>query len=521
MKNISTIHEIPSLTDTVESKTSYNQPINETVEAITMAQDIPVTEKDNEATSTDSNDNRKLPAELEKPQEEENTCEFWNSVAIESERNFIPSTVEAIKSHFNITANAKDECLYIYDPLKGNYGKTTKILFPVWLYDSVCGTDCERLLTTRNTREIFSQLLFKAKQLTLESFDNDENYLNVLNGVVNLSSGELLPHDPQYNFLGVIKANYLPEGCEEPIHFIKMIERAFDTEADRRLFLETFAYLISGIYSAKKAIVYVGESNTGKSVILRLLISLIGEEFVSNVPLEKLSDRFAIHTIYGKKLNICGEHEKGQIIMKTSVFKGLVGRDRLDAEPKGRDHYAFIPKTKCLFACNDLPEFNPRLLEDALLNRFIFVEFKNPIPEDKRIKNFDEILLQERDSILTLLIKTLTQWKKDGCKFTETDSSRALMAKFKGHKGIVGEFVEDCCVLSAGSITPNYKLYEKYEAYCKENCLERLTPMMLIKELLETYPELGKEKKRLGKSDVRWCVSGIKLKDEISVKKSA
>ena len=471
-----------------------------------------ITNKSNEVTSVDSAEKITSITEANPPQEEENPSKFWNAVATSPKKVFNPRMAEVIADRFHIAANANESCVYIYEPASGCFRKTTKKTFPVWLHNVVRGTDCETILTTSNTNEIFSQLLARSSQVTLEDFDKDEDYINVLNGVINIKSGDFMPHDPKYRFLSVINANYVSNDHEKPANFLKMIEHAFDEEEDKTLFLESLAYLISGIYSAKKAIVYVGASNTGKSVILRFLTNIVGKEFVSNVPLEKFSDRFAIHAIHGKKLNVCGEQERNQTIKRTSILKGLIGGDWIDAEPKGRDHYEFLGRAKCLFACNNLPEIDPRLMEEALTNRFIFLGFKNPIPEADRIENFDEILFKERDAILMLLVNTLIKWKKNGGKFTQTASSDAMMARFKGQKGIIEEFVEDCCEFASDARTLNSDLFRQYEEYCSTNCLEKLSPIMLIKELTAKYPNLHKHKSHMTGMNPLWSVQGIRIK---------
>ncbi len=512
MNNTLTTPEIPLLT----TNDSDNHTQHDEVDTSTPYHDtntVPITDSTRDATAPDS---KELPSN-ETPHEEKDACDFWNSLAACPRRNFVNNVVNAIRDRFHIAANAKMRCLFIYDPEEGRFIEKDKDTFPVWLYDVISGTDCEGLLTSNTTNEIFSQLLVRSDQMTIEDFDKDERYLNVLNGVIDLESGEFMQHDPKFRFRNVITAKYNLPDCASPVNFLRMLKQVFDTEEERQRFLESLAYLISSTYSAKKAFIYIGRSNSGKSVILRLLTEMIGREFVSNIPLIRLSDRFAIHTLCGKKINICGEHESSQSIKKASVFKELIGGDWIDAEPKGVDHYSFRARTKCLFACNKMPEFKSTLMEEALYNRFIFVEFKNPIPEGDRIENFDEILSQEKDAILNHLVAVMINLRQSGYKFTRTASSDALMATFKGQKGDVGEFVEDCCEFSADSITPNYMLTAKYDTYCDENCLKKVSPHVFIKELMETYPKLEKCKKRVGTGNPRWSVKGIRLKKPTNV----
>lgn len=430
------------------------------------------------------------------------------------------SLCKKICKECRILANIKEGCLYIYEAKKGYYVRRDKSDFPYWLYNTLVGTEYEKILNNHLVREVYSRLLATTKQVSMEDFDNNERYINVINGVADLKTEKLLPHDSKFKFLNVIHGKYKPKKKEkskkkeDPKNFMKMLDHIFNDEDDQKLFLETFAYLISNICSAKVCFFYLGAPHTGKSVLLRLLTELIGRDFVSTLPIEKFSERFAITTLYGKKVNICGEHEGARTLNRTSVLKGLIGGDWLDAEPKGKPHFKFKAKTKCVFASNSLLEVNPKIIEDALVERFIFVGFDNPIDKEKRVADFDQILLEERDAIVTLLINTLIKWRGNGCKFTQTKQSKKLLKQFKNQKGSVDEFVVDCCDLVDDDYTLCAKLCQNYAEYCEINCMEKLSNVCFIKDLIKLYPSLKKKKIHKTGQNALWGVKGIKLKSK-------
>ena len=446
---------------------------------------------------------------------------FPDDIDLSSKKgNQAHSICKKIHKECRILANIKEGCLYIYEPKKGYYARWGRNDFPSWLYDTLMDTEFEKILNSHLVREVYSKLLATTEQVSIEDFDQNERYVNVLNGVADLKNKKLLPHHHKFKFLNIINGKYKPKKKEkpkkkdEPKNFLKMLDHIFNEKEDKKLFLETFAYLISNICSAKVCFFYLGAPHTGKSVLFKLLTELIGRDFVSTLPIEKFSERFAITTLYGKKVNICGEHEGARKLNHTSVLKGLIGGDWLDAEPKGKPHFKFKARTKCVFASNSLLEVNPKIIEDALIDRFIFVGFDNPIDKESRIANFDQILLKERDDIVTLLIETLIDWRANGETFTQTKQSKKLLKQFKNQKGSVDDFVNDCCDFSEDSSTSCAELSQSYAEYCEINCMERLSNVCFIKDLVKLYPGLKKKKIHKTGQNALWGVKGIKLKSK-------
>ena len=53
---------------------------------------------------------------------------------------------------------------------------------------------------------------------------------------------------------------------------------------------------------------FIGIGANGKSVLINILISMLGKQNVSSVPLQKLiNDRFAAAELYGKLGNFCAD----------------------------------------------------------------------------------------------------------------------------------------------------------------------------------------------------------------------
>lgn len=402
------------------------------------------------------------------------------------------SIAKDICENFDVYAICGMNRVFVHEPGNGHFTEMDQQNFSLFASQAYHDTAVESLLSEGVKKDVFSRLLCAPNiQISQDLFDAQERFINVANGVVDLVTGKLKEHNAkQYGFLGVLPFNYVPKygkGERMPRRFEQMLRKTFPDKDDRKRFLQCLAYLISNDCSKKVAFFWVGKPHTGKSTFQRLIARIVGKENISSIPLEKFSDRFSIAALFGKKLNMAGE--TGTMRLKAlEVFKSVVGNDWIDAEYKGRDHFSFLAKAKNLFCGNSLPVLSREVAEKAVFDRFEFLEFQNPVPKKEQIPFFeDELLEKEGDKILTVIIRELRDFYKNGRNFTESKSSVALKKAFKKeikNQDSVRAFVKDMCVFDPKAHTPISELCKYYEAYCQANGFERLSDATFIRELI-------------------------------------
>lgn len=408
-----------------------------------------------------------------------------------------------------IRADTRDNSLLIYDEPMGYFKRWTKKIFPRWLRQAFSGRPAEKRLSRRMAEDVFDRIVATPSiEDALEDFAPEQPFLNVLNGVVDIQNGKLLEHSPEYRFTSVIHANYLGKKANAPRKFNAMLDGWFpDTPDGRQQLLECLAYLFSEYHTAKVAFYCVGAPNTGKSVLLNLIELMLGDDAVSHVPLEQFGDKHILPTLYGAKVNCYAERDEGgKPLTKTGAFKAYVGGDWLLANPKHLPPFKFKAKGKPIFMSNRPLRIDPRISEDALSQRFIFIEFCNPVKKENRIAVFERVLFtEERDEILTMLVPVLRHWLENGRKFTESEGAKRLMEYLLEQKCSLEEFVESSCRLHPNGFTMIWKLVEEYEWFCEANALEALTPTVFIRDLVEKYHLKKRKKHNL------WGIVGIEL----------
>src|SRR5690606_24818569 len=86
----------------------------------------------------------------------------------------------------------------------------------------------------------------------------------------------------------------------------------------------------------KKAYLFVGPPNTGKSTILDIYKKLFGYTNIASIQLQKLNDRWSPHSLESKILNIYDDLSPLRM-EDTAVFKSMTGTAFQMIEQKHKD----------------------------------------------------------------------------------------------------------------------------------------------------------------------------------------
>jgi len=323
----------------------------------------------------------------------------------------------------------------------------------------------ERLTNQINDAENQWQLLIRkpVREINPNSF-----IINCRNGLYDVNTNELKPHDPS-NFSTVqLKANYDPEAkCPRYMEFLHSVL----DEPEINLLQEIFGYFLVPVTRAQKSFLLCGLANVGKSKVLATLQDiLLGAENVSNIPMQNLSDRFQPAELFGKMANIYADLADKHL-QDAGMFKAVTGEDYITGERKHKDPFSFKPYARFLYSCNDIPR-NYGDRSEAFYRRLIIIRFSKAVPEEIRDPLLFEKLAREADGILAWAIEGLKRLIANNWIFTETDATRAETQKYKIENNNVLAFAADCCVLEPDARCHRQELFDEYNLYCKDGGLK-------------------------------------------------
>ena len=292
---------------------------------------------------------------------------------------------------------------------------------------------------------------------------NPNQYLlNFGNTMYNVLTDEALPHDPKYMSTIRLGGHYDP-AAECPTFLLYLHDVLPESEHD--LIQEMFGYFLVPINKAQKSFVMIGKPDSGKSTLLYVVqdILLGGRDNCSNLTWQALDEKFATVQLFGKLANIFADLPSEKI-RDTGTFKAITGEDYIMAQHKYKEYFSFKPFCRLLFSGNQAPpSYTDR--SDGFYRRLTMVRFEHTIPADKKDEHLKEKLLLEADGITAWALIGLKRLMANNFRFTETDRTKAELAKYKSDNSSVLAFVEECCAVEAGE-TLREELYNAYLEYC-------------------------------------------------------
>lgn len=310
----------------------------------------------------------------------------------------------------------------------------------------------------------------------------DEPLLCVENGVVNLESGELLPHSPDYLMTTRFSVQYDPQAtC--PLFDSWLSESTTIRGRDQTdVLLDVVSQIIDYTRLPERAPFLFGPTRSGKSTFLELLRKMVGPGATSAVSMHDLeSDQFALADLYGKRINIDGD-VSDEYVPSVSNLKRLTGRDPLPANMKYGRRFTFVNLALPIFSGNTLPTVGER--SRAFMARVIPVSFPHS-REGHEDESLPGRLESELPGILNRLIDAWRARRARGGKFLPPH--RIVLTDFEQRVSSVHSFLADACwlwapcgegwvpprkggdpkTIRAGYGLPLNKLYRLYESWAR------------------------------------------------------
>jgi len=293
---------------------------------------------------------------------------------------------------------------------------------------------------------------------------NDTPLLNLKNGLFNIDTYELLPHNPDIYSTIQLNVTYEPTAkCEKWIQALFEILQSDEEKAST--LQEFFGLCLTRETRYEKALICIGEGANGKSVLLNTLEKLIGEENCTSIPLEKFNDAHYTASLFGKIANISIETKAGSEVYD-SVFKAIISGDPVQADLKFKNSFKFRPFCKLIFAVNNLPRVDDKT--NAFFRRLLLIRFEKEFTEIEQNKLLKEELLTELDGIFIWCLEGLRRLRAR----RYFDISGKIDAEIKGYQrdnNNVIVFIEEECRLGIDYSVDKKGLYAAYQTSCKEN----------------------------------------------------
>lgn len=360
----------------------------------------------------------------------------------------------------------------------------------------------DSLITYARIMECY-KLLADDKRVRKEptELNKDTNLINFKNGVWDIKEKRLLPHDSAY-----LQTIQIPYEVNAFVPFTKT--RLYDffmktklLKEDIKMLLHYMAYCLTLDTGLKAFMVLLGQSNTGKSVLIRFFETLIGKANTSNLSMHELNMRFYPAQLYGRLLNACADNSSLPLSSIESLKK-ITGKDQIMHEKKGKDPFFFTPFAKLLFSFNQMPlQLEEKSNAFYKRMRILFMNTELYLNNDY----VDDLCSDESMEEIIPYLLSLLPLKN----IPRTKKSDSLVNGLRRDSDTIHAFLTHRCTLGPELAVSKNLLYEAYAEYCIETGREAHKKHNFMRNM--RAQNVGEDRLK-GTREACWTGVGIKKK---------
>lgn len=383
--------------------------------------------------------------------------------------------------------------LYIYDPRIGTYRhdndaqelrhRIRAFLDREFIEDKTICSVCNLVMND-------IRYIIRADQVN----NRPAHWIHFKNCYFDYRTGEVFPHDPDYNEVHVIPWDYAPFRCpatckyvergegllretvKEPLLFDSFIERAIPNSSDRIMLYQYIAYAMTLRTDEQKFLLIYGPGGTGKSTLLKLIEEIIGASNVSGISLQGLQERFAPVGLFLKQANICADIPL-TALTEIDMIKKLTGEDTITADRKMKSFISFRSYARLFFSANSIPYVDEKT--NALYRRMLILKMDNA--PDTVDQGLYEKLRAEIPNIITRVTNCFCV--SEG-KIEISDNCREAVKEAHKDSDSVVAFLDERCTEEPDARTDRRTLYDAYKNYCYSEGRKELSPNGFYKALI-------------------------------------
>jgi phage/plasmid-associated DNA primase/phage/plasmid primase-like uncharacterized protein len=308
------------------------------------------------------------------------------------------------------------------------------------------------------TRMLVTKLPFVDRNM----HDTNPYAINLRNGTFHIIGKtapyklDFLPHSKKDFLNNVIDVDYI-EGAKNQ-EFTNILDRITGNAPDKleriRAIRQMFGACLAPIFP--KLFMLHGKTDTGKTVIIKLLCKLINDENISRLSPTDMKGGFEMEALIGKLVNLDTDIEYTEII-RDSVIKKISDRTPISINRKGRKYItAHIPAIH-IWAGNDIPGTLDRG-SGAMNKRWIFLRFDNHVrglgdgAALADVKFEDWVWDLGPSGILNFALEGLKDLLEQGGRYFDPPSSIEDRGTWAASNDRIAHFVEDIENGEAGEI---------------------------------------------------------------------
>lgn len=310
-------------------------------------------------------------------------------------------------------------------------------------------------------------------QVNAADIDVDPMLLNCPNGTIDLSTGELLPHNKDYL---ITKSTHVPYDenatCPQWLAFLNRIMGGNESMAN--YIQRIIGYSLTGSMSEQCLFIFNGFGANGKSTCMDAVRKMLGDYAMHTPSSTLLSNNVAIRNdlarLRGARFVSAVEIEIGKKLDE-ALTKEVTGGDPITSRFLFREYFEQKPTFKLFIAANYKPEI--RGMDHGIWRRIRLIPFNVVLADDEIDRDLPKKLEAELPGILAWAVQGCLDWQRGGLGMP--NEVVTATREYREESDVLSKFIEDRCEQSRHAVVSIKNLYDAYEAWTEENAEDILS----------------------------------------------
>lgn len=301
--------------------------------------------------------------------------------------------------------------------------------------------------------------------------------INLRNGTLNISpNGEIkqLPFNKNDFLLYCLDYDYTPD-YQCPL-FTKYLDRVLPDKQSQAVLQELIGSIFIKNINLEKIGILLGTGANGKSVLLKIITSMLGNQNISQMDLKALTtDRNADNNrshLMGKLLNFAPEiNSRGE--QAHDIIKRMASGEAIQAKLMYKDTFIMTDYAKLIFNANSLPSDVEH--SHGFFRRFLIVNFDQTISDAEKDPDLaNKIIASELPAVLNWVIEG-TKRLQQNKQFSYCKKSDEILSEYQLDSDVVALWIDDRCYIPHDVISQTLKeLYNDFVDYASQSGYRKL-----------------------------------------------
>jgi putative DNA primase/helicase len=326
---------------------------------------------------------------------------------------------------------------------------------------------------TSGRLESIKKLCRASRARAEDQLDFEATLINAPNGVVDLETGKLMPHDRSHLMTRMLGAPYLAGYRSK--RWETFLEQSIPDPEMREFFGLCVGYSLLGTQHEQRFFFVYGPGATGKSTAIKAIQSALGtyhraadfSTFLAQSNKNPSGPSSDLARLSRVRMVSAVEVGHGQSL-NDGLIKQLSGGDRVTSRKLYGDEQEWEPVMSLWLVANDRPK--GRVDDDALWRRLVPFKFDQVVTAGASDARLTEKLTQpqERIGILAWAVDYARRYLEQG-HLTLPAQCVEWVESYKRHSNPTQEFLDDCVEEDPLVRILRSELWKAYKTWCSDN----------------------------------------------------